>query len=188
MIKLHRKILYYIGAALQIVLIRKKIPFLLTNKSKSNSILDEQGSLEPFQGEPSFLFFVHGGNMTVTLGAFKQQVLKVINKVYMDLFSNGLERAVLIVQGNMMIQTGISRRLPCLAAFDAQYPLIERLRQDALYNNMLKVKIKEAFESSFGIKIAEIFKDYNPATSNTICVLTFEHEIEYYLDKVHLPQ
>ena len=138
-------------------------------------------------GQTSF-FYVHGVNMTVTMGAFKQQVLKVINKVYMDLFSNGLERATLTVQGNMMIQTGISRRLPCLAAFDNHYPMSERLRQDALYNNMLKVRIKEAFESSFGIKVAEIFKDYNPQSCNTICVFTFEHEIEYYLDKVYLPQ
>lgn len=124
--------------------------------------------------------------MAITMGTFKQEFLKLVNKVYVDNFQNGLALSNVAVVKNLIIQTGVSKQLPCLAAFARYYPEVENMKLNSMFHNMLKFEIKESFEQVFGIKVVSAFKDYDSVTGNTLCVLQLEDDLEKYLEDMTL--
>lgn len=124
--------------------------------------------------------------MAISLGVFKQEFSKIVNKVYVDNFQNGLALCNIIIEKNLVIQTGISKHLPCLEAFAKFYPGVEQLKLESMIQEMLKIQIKNAFEEFFGINVVSVFKDYDPTNGNTLCVLQLEKNVEMYLEKISL--
>ena len=116
------------------------------------------------------------------MGEFKQEVLRINNKVNMELFKQGLLSQRINVFRNEVVITAKNRRLNALsfAALDKQ--------TTATMDRALIICYKRVFidtiERELGVKVLAHLKDYDPDLEISASVTIFEKNIDELLPEL----
>jgi len=115
--------------------------------------------------------------VAMLLGEFKQELMRLNNKVNMEIFSQGLRWQKLEIIDDKVFIIANNRRVRGLDAVDPVDRLTTKLMDLALI-----LKFKEHFiktvQEALGIKVLAHLKDYDPFTEISFSVTIFEKNID----------
>ncbi len=117
------------------------------------------------------------------LGDFKQEILKLNNKVNMEMFGVGLRWQKIEVMDDKAIIIANNKRVKALSAIDHKDAITSKLIDIALILEFKERFIKEV-ENSLGIKALAHLKDYDPGTEISFSVTIFEKDIEKLIREI----
>lgn len=118
------------------------------------------------------------------MGEFKQEVLRINNKVNMEVFKQGLLSQRIDVFRNEVVITAKNRRVNVLAfgALDKQTTdMMDRaliVRHKKVFAEMMRVEL--------GVTVLSHLKDYDPDLEISASVTIFERNIDELLPELHL--
>ena len=118
------------------------------------------------------------------MGEFKQEVLRINNKVNMEVFKQGLLSQRIDVFRNEVVITAKNRRVNVLAfgALDKQTTdMMDRaliVRHKKLFAEMMRAEL--------GVTVLSHLKDYDPDLEISASVTIFERNIDELLPELHL--
>jgi hypothetical protein len=116
--------------------------------------------------------------MQMTLGDFKQSIIRIYNAINQEIFETGVKRLRVDVVGNKIIIVAIHQRLAGLAALDISNRFVTRIADVALLDEN-KARMKTAMEKQFPeIKIRTVLKDYDPFTETAGMIIVTEQSLE----------
>lgn len=95
------------------------------------------------------------------VGDFKQEIIKINNRVNEEMYGRGLDWQKIDIIGDKIIILALNRRISILKHVDEKDAFTARLMDLALLNEF-KVRFKKQFEDKFQLKIRTILKDYDP--------------------------
>ena len=118
------------------------------------------------------------------MGEFKQEVLRINNKVNMELFKQGLLSQRINVFRNEVVITAKNRRLNALAvaALDKQ----TTATMDRALISCYKRVFIDTIERELGVKVLAHLKAYDPDLEISASVTIFEKNIDELLPELHL--
>ena len=121
------------------------------------------------------------------MGEFKQEILKINNRVNMLVFDQGLLSQRVDVLGDKAVITAVNRRVSVLS-------ISQEMDQNTteIMDRMLILRFKTLFIQEvslwLGLKVVALLKDYDPVTEITISVAIFERPIQELLPALGLPE
>ena len=118
------------------------------------------------------------------LGEFKQEVLRINNKVNMEVFKQGLLSQRIDVFRNEVVITAKNRRVNVLA-FGALDKQTTDMMDRALIVRHKKV-FAEMMRDELGVTVLSHLKDYDPDLEISASVTIFERNIDELLPELHL--
>lgn len=117
------------------------------------------------------------------VGDFKQEIMRLHNKVNMGLFGQGLRtQKVEIIQDKVFIIAN-NKRVTALTAIDQKDNMTTKLIDIALLVEFKERFLKE-IEDSIKIKPLAVLKDYDPRTETTICIIILAGDVEEIIKKI----
>jgi len=119
--------------------------------------------------------------MTTTLGAFKQDVLRVYNEINKKIFNCGVKQQKVEVIGNKIVLISIHPRIPVLRMMDRFDPSVSRTMDRAL-QRLYKEEIKREFEQAFRLQVIAVLKDYDAETEFSGTVVILDRDLNTYLN------
>ena len=118
------------------------------------------------------------------MGEFKQEVLRINNKVNMEVFKQGLLSQPIDVFRNEVVITAKNRRVNVLA-FGALDKQTTDMMDRALIVRHKKV-FAEMMRDELGVTVLSHLKDYDPDLEISASVTIFERNIDELLPELHL--
>ena len=118
------------------------------------------------------------------MGEFKQEVLRINNKVNMEVFKQGLLSQRIDVFRNEVVITAKNRRVNVLA-FGALDKQTTDMMDRALIVRHKKV-FAEMMREELGVTVLSHLKDYDPDLEISASVTIFERNIDELLPELHL--
>ena len=118
------------------------------------------------------------------MGEFKQEVLRINNKVNMEVFKQGLLSQRIDVFRNEVVITAKNRRVNVLA-FGALDKQTTDMMDRALIVRQKKV-FAEMMRDELGVTVLSHLKDYDPDLEISASVTIFERNIDELLPELHL--
>lgn len=118
------------------------------------------------------------------MGEFKQEVLRINNKVNMEVFKQGLLSQRIDVFRNEVVITAKNRRVNVLA-FGALDKQTTEMMDRALIVRHKKL-FAEMMQSELGVTVLSHLKDYDPDLELSASVTIFEKNIDELLPELHL--
>ena len=118
------------------------------------------------------------------MGEFKQEVLRINNKVNMEVFKQGLLSQRIDVFRNEVVITAKNRRVNVLA-FGALDKQTTDMMDRALIVRHKKV-FAEMMRDELGVTVLSHMKDYDPDLEISASVTIFERNIDELLPELHL--
>ena len=118
------------------------------------------------------------------MGEFKQEVLRINNKVNMEVFKQGLLSQRIDVFRNEVVITAKNRRVNVLA-FGALDKQTTDMMDRALIVRHKKVFV-EMMRDELGVTVLSHLKDYDPDLEISASVTIFERNIDELLPELHL--
>ena len=118
------------------------------------------------------------------MGEFKQEVLRINNKVNMEVFKQGLLSQRIDVFRNEVVITAKNRRVNVLA-FGALDKHTTDMMDRALIVRHKKV-FAEMMRDELGVTVLSHLKDYDPDLEISASVTIFERNIDELLPELHL--
>ena len=118
------------------------------------------------------------------MGEFKQEVLRINNKVNMEVFKQGLLSQRIDVFRNEVVITAKNRRVNVLA-FGALDKQTTDMMDRALIVRHKKV-FAEMMRDELGVTVLSHLKDYDPDLEISASVTIFERNIDELLPELHL--
>ena len=117
-----------------------------------------------------------------SLGDFKQEIIKINNRVNEEMYSRGLDWQKIDIMGDKIIILALNRRISVLKHVDEKDAFTARLMDLALLNEF-KVRFKKYFEDRFQLKIRTILKDYDPVNQLAgMMIITVQPVEEFFLN------
>lgn len=117
------------------------------------------------------------------LGDFKQEMMRLHNKVNMGLFGQGLRwQRVEIIQDKVFIIAN-NKRVTALTAIDHKDNMTTKLIDIALLVEFKERFLKE-IEEGIGSKPLAVLKDYDPSTETSICIIIMGKDVEEVLKEI----
>lgn len=117
-----------------------------------------------------------------SLGDFKQEIIKINNRVNEEMYSRGLDWQKIDITGDKIIILALNRRISVLKHVDEKDAFTARLMDLALLNEF-KVRFKKYFEDRFQLKIRTILKDYDPVNQLAgMMIITVQPVEEFFLN------
>ncbi|MEA4892872.1 MAG: Na-translocating system protein MpsC family protein [Peptococcaceae bacterium] len=114
------------------------------------------------------------------MGEFKQEVIRINNKVNMEVFGQGLlSQRVEIFQDKILIVAN-NRRVKVLSMVDRTDNATTKLMDVALLTEF-KERFVEMMEEQLGLKVLTHLKDYDPKLEISISVTILEKPVEELL-------
>ena len=117
-----------------------------------------------------------------SLGDFKQEIIKINNKVNEEMYSRGLDWQKIDIIGDKIIILALNRRISVLRHVDEKDIFTARLMDLALLNEF-KIRFKQYFEKQFQLKIRSILKDYDPVNQLAGTLIITVEPVEEFLIK-----
>ena len=117
------------------------------------------------------------------MGEFKQEVLRINNKVNMEVFKQGLSQRIDVFRNEVVI-TAKNRRVNVLA-FGALDKQTTDMMDRALIVRHKKV-FAEMMRDELGVTVLSHLKDYDPDLEISASVTIFERNIDELLPELHL--
>ncbi len=116
--------------------------------------------------------------MQMTLGEFKQSIMRIYNTVNQEIFETGVKRLRVDVIGNRIMIIAIHQRLAGLASLDRTNRFVTRMADVALLDEN-KARMKDLMEKQFpDIKIRTVLKDYDPFTETAGMIIVTEQALD----------
>ena len=114
------------------------------------------------------------------MGEFKQEILRINNKVNMEVFNQGLLSQRVDIFRDKVLITAKNRRVSVLSISHTMYK-----NTTEIMDRVLIVRFKELFcaevEEELGLKVLSHLKDYDPELEISVSVSIFEKPIEELL-------
>lgn len=116
--------------------------------------------------------------MAVNMSAFKRNLLKSFDSMYLEVFNSGVKRLTIDVVGNKVIIVGEHSRLPGLATIDTSNRFVTRMTDVALLDEC-KIRLRKMLEEKIPeVKIRSILNDYDPSTEIAVTVIVAEDRFQ----------
>ena len=118
------------------------------------------------------------------MGEFKQEVLRINNKVNMEVFKQGLLSQRIDVFRNEVVITAKNRRVNVLA-----FGALDKQTTDMMDRALIvrhKKLFAEMMRDELGVTVLSHLKDYNPDLEISASVTIFERNIDELLPELHL--
>lgn len=126
-----------------------------------------------------------GVDLAVLMGEFKQEILRINNKVNMEVFAQGLlSQRVEVFQDKVLI-VAKNRRVKVLSLVDQMDREATEQMDRALILRHKKRFIEE-MKKEMGVTVLSHLKDYDPDLEISISVSFFEKPIEELLPTLHM--
>jgi uncharacterized protein YbcI len=114
------------------------------------------------------------------MGEFKQEIIKVNNKVNMEVFNQGLKAQKVEVLQDKVLIIANNNRVKALALIDNRDRQATKLMDIALLQEF-KERFGAALEEHLGIKALSHLKDYDPKLELSISITILEKPVEELL-------
>jgi hypothetical protein len=114
------------------------------------------------------------------VGDFKQEIIKINNRVNEEMYGRGLDWQKIDIIGDKIIILALNRRISILKHVDEKDAFTARLMDLALLNEF-KVRFKKQFEDEFQLKIRTILKDYDPVNQLAGTIIITVQPVEDFL-------
>ena len=118
------------------------------------------------------------------MGEFKQEVLRINNKVNMEVFKQGLLSQRIDVFRNEVVITAKNRRVNVLAFGTLDKQTTEMMDRALIVRH--KKLFTEMMQSELGVTVLSHLKDYDPDLELSASVTIFEKNIDELLPELHL--
>ena len=118
------------------------------------------------------------------MGEFKQEVLRINNKVNMEVFKQGLLSQRIDVFRNEVVITAKNRRVNVLA-----FGALDKQTTDMMDRALIvrhKKLFAEMMRDELGVTVLSHLKDYDPDLEISASVTIFEKNIDELLPELHL--
>jgi hypothetical protein len=102
-----------------------------------------------------------------SISALKNDIMRLNNKVNMDLYGHGIKtQKVYLVHDEMIVIVADNKRISALAALDSCGYNTSGINLVLL--NLFKKRLMEALHQELGLSIKSILKDYDNATQTAV--------------------
>jgi uncharacterized protein YbcI len=119
------------------------------------------------------------------LGEFKQEIIRVNNKVNIEVFGQGLKSQRVEVFQDKVLIIANNARVKVLSMVDRTDNFTTKIMDIALIVEF-KDRFTAAMEESLGIKVLAHLKDYDPKTEISISVTILDKMVEDILPDIHV--
>jgi len=117
----------------------------------------------------------------VSIGEFKQDVLRLYNEVNMKIFQTGVRQQKVDVIGNKILIMSINRRIPVLQLTDTIDPGVSSV-VDRVLQRQFKEEFRALLEAKYHMQVISVLKDYDVETEQAGTIVIFEQDIMMYLN------
>ena len=117
------------------------------------------------------------------MGEFKQEVLRINNKVNMEVFHQGLLSQRVDVLREKVLITAKNRRVSVLSLVDETDKGTTEIMDRALIAQFKRLFILE-MEEELGVKVLANLKDYDPGLEISVSLSIFEKPVEELLPEL----
>jgi uncharacterized protein YbcI len=111
------------------------------------------------------------------LGVLKQEIIKIYNSINQEIFGIGIKSQKIEIFGDKVLIFATHKRIPAMKILDESNRNLTTMVDYALLNANKRM-LKEQLESTLGLKVRFVLKDYDPVTEYSGTVIVFEEEIE----------
>lgn len=118
----------------------------------------------------------------VSVGDFKQDVLRLYNEVNKKIFQTGVRQQKVDVIGNKMLIVSINTRIPVLKLTDRIDPLASS-SVDRVLQRQFKEEFRQLLQAKYPMKVIAVLKDYDVETEHAGTVVIFEQDVLMVLNK-----
>ncbi len=125
------------------------------------------------------------GYILKNIGDFKQELIKINNKVNEEMYGRGLDWQKIDIIGDKIIVLSLNQRISVLRHIDEKDSLTARLMDLALLNEF-KIRMKAYFEEKFQLNIRSILKDYDPVNQLAGMIIVTEEPVEKFFEEKFL--
>jgi uncharacterized protein YbcI len=127
------------------------------------------------------------GAILMQMGEFKQEIMKVNNRVNMEVFNQGLKAQKVEVFQDKILIVANNNRVKALAVVDGRDRLATKMMDIALLMEF-KDRFAAALEDHLGIKALSHLKDYDPKLELSISITILEKPVEELLPLISKKQ
>jgi uncharacterized protein YbcI len=111
------------------------------------------------------------------LGVLKQEIIKIYNSINQEIFGIGIKSQKIEIFGDKVLIFATHKRIPAMKILDESNRSLTVMVDYALLEANKRM-LKEQLESTLGLKVKFVLKDYDPVTEYSGTVIVFEEEIE----------
>jgi uncharacterized protein YbcI len=111
------------------------------------------------------------------LGVLKQEIIKIYNSINQEIFGIGIKSQKIEISGGKVLIFATHKRIPALKILDESNRSLTAMVDYALMEANKRM-LKEQLESTLGLKVKLVLKDYDPITEYAGTVIVLEEEIE----------
>jgi len=119
------------------------------------------------------------------LGEFKQELMRLNNRINMEIFGQGLIWQRMEIFGDKVLIIAHNKRVKALTSIDRQDSLHSKLTDIALIMDF-KERFIKLVEDTMGVKVLAHLKDYDPRTELSFSVTIFEKNIDELIKGIQL--
>lgn len=121
--------------------------------------------------------------MPLSVGDFKQRILKVYNTINKQIFNVGVRQQNVDFAGNKIVIISLNTRVPVLKLLDEDYGS-STAYLNYLLSQIFKKQIKAALEKEFQLHIIAVFKDYDVETEYSGTLIYLDRDVDVYLNEL----
>jgi len=125
------------------------------------------------------------GGEAMLLGEFKQELMRLNNRINMEIFGQGLIWQRMEIFGDKVLIIAHNKRVKALTSIDRQDSLHSKLTDIALIMDF-KERFIKLVEDTMGVKVLAHLKDYDPRTELSFSVTIFEKNIDELIKGIQL--
>lgn len=125
------------------------------------------------------------GGEAMLLGEFKQELMRLNNRINMEIFGQGLIWQRMEIFGDKVLIIAHNKRVKALSSIDRQDSLHSKLTDIALIMDF-KERFIKLVEDTMGVKVLAHLKDYDPRTELSFSVTIFEKNIDELIKGIQL--
>jgi uncharacterized protein YbcI len=111
------------------------------------------------------------------LGVLKQEIIKIYNSINQEIFGIGIKSQKIEISGDKVFIFATHKRIPALKTLDESNRSLTAMVDYAVMEANKRM-LKEQLESTLGLKVKLVLKDYDPVTEYSGTVIILDEEIE----------
>lgn len=116
----------------------------------------------------------------MTLGNFKQDIIKEYNDANYRIFGIGVIRQKVDIQGERILITAMHRRIPALGYLSRLNDDVSELADHYLIKGF-KQDFKQRLVEKYAFEVVSILKDYDPIVELSATLIIMEKDVRDYL-------
>ncbi|MCR8635575.1 MULTISPECIES: Na-translocating system protein MpsC family protein [Paenibacillus] len=110
-------------------------------------------------------------------GVLKQEFIKIYNSINQEIFGTGIKSQKIEISGDKVFIFATHKRIPALKILDESNRSLTA-SVDILLMEANKRMLKEQIESTLGLEVKLVLKDYDPVTEFSGTVILLKEPLE----------